>query len=308
MANLDPTNSISGFSAESKANILAEALPYIRCLYGKTIIVKYGGNAMTEEYLKLSFASDLVLMKSIGIYPVVVHGGGPQINNALRKIGKQGVFTQGIRITDKETMEVVQWVLCGEVQQDIVMAINNCGGKAVGLTGKDGGLIRASRYFMPDQENPGKVIDIGFVGKIKSVDPTLIKALHDADFIPIISPIGFDANGQSYNINADIVSGKIAEALNAEKLIMMTNITGVQDKQGRLLNNLSEQDADRISRDGTISDGMLPKILSALDAVKSGVNAAHIIDGRILHSVLIELLTEKKLGTIIHSHKISIRG
>ena len=231
-----PTTSIA---PEIKAEILAEALPYIRKFHGKTIVVKYGGNAMTEERLKHGFARDVILLKLVGMNPVVVHGGGPQIDSALKKIGKQGTFVQGMRITDEETMEVVEWVLGGEVQQDIVMLINHYGGQAVGLTGKDGGLIRARKMQMPDKEHPGSFLDIGFVGEIEAINPAVVKALQDDAFIPIISPIGFGEDGQAYNINADLVAGKIAEILRAEKLIMMTNIPGVMDKNGKLLTDLS---------------------------------------------------------------------
>ena len=264
-----------------KAEILAEALPYIRKFHGKTIVVKYGGNAMTEERLKHGFARDVILLKLVGMNPVVVHGGGPQIDSALKKIGKEGSFIQGMRITDEETMEVVEWVLGGEVQQDIVMLINHYGGQAVGLTGKDGGLIRARKMQMPDKTNPGEFLDIGYVGEIEAINPAVVKALQDDAFIPIISPIGFGDDGQAYNINADLVAGKIAEILRAEKLIMMTNIPGVLDKQGTLLTDLSAREIDEMFEDGTISGGMLPKISSALDAAKSGVNTVHIIDGRI---------------------------
>jgi acetylglutamate kinase len=293
---------LAGVEPEIKAEILAEALPYIRKFHGKTIVVKYGGNAMTEERLKHGFARDVILLKLVGMNPVVVHGGGPQIDNALKKIGKQGTFIQGMRITDEETMEVVEWVLGGEVQQDIVMLINHYGGQAVGLTGKDGGLIRARKLKMPDRENPGQFLDIGFVGEIDAINPAVVKALQDDAFIPIISPIGFGEDGQAYNINADLVAGKIAEILKAEKLIMMTNIPGVLDKQGNLVTDLSAREIDEMFADGTISGGMLPKISSALDAAKSGVNTVHIIDGRIPHSLLLEILTEQAFGTMIRSH------
>jgi acetylglutamate kinase len=283
----DQNNDLTAVSPQIKAQILAEALPYIRNFHGKTIVIKYGGNAMTDERLKHGFARDVILLKLVGMNPVVVHGGGPQIDNALKKIGKQGTFVQGMRITDEETMEVVEWVLGGEVQQDIVMLINHYGGQAVGLTGKD---------------EPGEFLDIGFVGEIEAINPAVVKALQDDAFIPIISPIGFGQDGQAYNINADVVAGKIAEILKAEKLIMMTNIAGVQDKQGNLVTDLSAREIDEMFADGTISGGMLPKISSALDAAKSGVNTVHIIDGRIEHSLLLEVLTEQAFGTMIRSH------
>ncbi len=285
-----------------KAEILAEALPYIRQYHGKTIVIKYGGNAMVEERLKESFARDVILLKLVGMNPVVVHGGGPQIDEALKKIGKTGTFIQGMRVTDEETMEVVEWVLGGEVQQDIVMLINHFGGQAVGLTGKDGGLIHAKKMMVPNEKSPsGAPIDLGFVGEIESINPAVVKALQDDAFIPVISPIGFSEEGQAYNINADLVAGKMAEILKAEKLVMMTNIPGVMDKSGKLLTDLSAREIDALFADGTISGGMLPKISSALDAAKSGVNSVHIIDGRIEHSLLLEILTEQAFGTMIRS-------
>ena len=285
-----------------KAEILAEALPYIRQYHGKTIVIKYGGNAMVEERLKESFARDVILLKLVGMNPVVVHGGGPQIDEALKKIGKTGTFIQGMRVTDEETMEVVEWVLGGEVQQDIVMLINHFGGQAVGLTGKDGGLIHAKKMMVPNEQTPsGAPIDLGFVGEIESINPAVVKALQDDAFIPVISPIGFSEEGQAYNINADLVAGKMAEILKAEKLVMMTNIPGVMDKAGKLLTDLSAREIDALFEDGTISGGMLPKISSALDAAKSGVNSVHIIDGRIEHSLLLEILTEQAFGTMIRS-------
>jgi len=297
----DPNTDLSGVAPQIKAEILAQALPYIRKFHGKTIVVKYGGNAMTEERLKHGFARDVILLKLVGMNPVVVHGGGPQIDNALKKIGKQGTFVQGMRITDEETMEVVEWVLGGEVQQDIVMLINHYGGQAVGLTGKDGGLIRARKMQMPDKENPGQFLDIGFVGEIDAINPAVVKALQDDAFIPIISPIGFGEDGQAYNINADLVAGKIAEILKAEKLIMMTNIPGVMDKKGNLLTDLSARQIDEMFADGTISGGMLPKISGALDAARAGVNAVHIIDGRVPHAMLLEILSDQAYGTMIRS-------
>ena len=285
-----------------KAEILAEALPYIRQYHGKTIVIKYGGNAMVEERLKESFARDVILLKLVGMNPVVVHGGGPQIDEALKKIGKTGTFIQGMRVTDEETMEVVEWVLGGEVQQDIVMLINHFGGQAVGLTGQDGGLIHAKKMMVPNEQSPsGAPIDLGFVGEIESINPAVVKALQDDAFIPVISPIGFSEEGQAYNINADLVAGKMAEILKAEKLVMMTNIPGVMDKAGKLLTDLSAREIDALFADGTISGGMLPKISSALDAAKSGVNSVHIIDGRIEHSLLLEILTEQAFGTMIRS-------
>ena len=292
---------IGDISPLLKAEILAEALPYIRSYHGKTIVIKYGGNAMVEDRLKESFARDVILLKLVGMNPVVVHGGGPQIDEALKKIGKTGTFIQGMRVTDEETMEVVEWVLGGEVQQDIVMLINHFGGQAVGLTGKDGGLIRAKKMLVADEKQSGEMIDLGFVGEIEAINPAVVKALQEDAFIPVISPIGFSEEGQAYNINADLVAGKMAEILHAEKLVMMTNIPGVMDKNGTLLTDLTAREIDGLFADGTISGGMLPKISSALDAAKSGVNSVHIIDGRIEHSLLLEILTEQAFGTMIRS-------
>ncbi len=293
---------LSDIEPTLKAEILAEALPYIKKYHGKTIVIKYGGNAMTEDRLKEGFARDVILLKLVGMNPVVVHGGGPQIDDALKKIGKAGTFIQGMRVTDDETMEVVEWVLGGEVQQDIVMMINQFGGQAVGLTGKDGGLIKAKKLWMTDRNDPTKKIDIGFVGEISSINPAVVKALQDDAFIPVISPIGFGEDGRAYNINADVVAGKMAEILNAEKLVMMTNIPGVMNSKGELLTDLTAKEIDELFADGTISGGMLPKISSALDAARCGVNSVHIIDGRIEHSLLLEILTEQAFGTMIRSN------
>jgi acetylglutamate kinase len=287
---------------ELKADILSEALPYIRRFHGKTIVVKYGGNAMTDETLQHSFAHDVVLLKLVGMNPVVVHGGGPQIDEALGRIGKKSEFIQGMRVTDAETMEVVEWVLAGEVQQDLVMMINGFGGQAVGLTGKDGGLIRARKFRMQDKADPSKFHDIGQVGEIEKINPAVVKALQDDAFIPVISPIGYGGDGMSYNINADVVAGKIAEVLKAEKLVMLTNTPGVLDRDGKLLTGLSARQIDELFADGTISGGMLPKISSALEAAKSGVNSVHIIDGRVDHCLLLEILTDQGVGTMIKSH------
>ncbi len=285
-----------------KADIISESLPYIRKFHGKTVVIKYGGNAMIEENLQRSFARDVVLLKLIGLNPVVIHGGGPQIDSALKRLGKVGNFIQGMRVTDADTMEVVEWVLGGQVQQDIVMMINEAGGKAVGLTGKDGGLIQARKKLMPNKEQPDSPLDIGFVGDISSIDPSVVKALQDDQFIPVISPIGYDAEeGDVYNINADVVAGKMAEVLQAEKLLMMTNTPGVLDKSGQLLRKLSAKTIDELFEDGTISGGMLPKISSALDAARNGVNSVHVVDGRVPHCLLLEILTDKGVGTMITS-------
>ena len=289
-------------SPRDKAEILAQALPYIRKFHGKTIVIKYGGNAMTDPALQQDFAEDVVLLKLVGMNPVVVHGGGPQIDEALAKIGKKGTFIQGMRVTDDETMEVVEWVLAGQVQQDIVGLINVAGGKAVGLTGRDGGMIRARKLRMRDRDNPELEHDVGQVGEIEAIDPSVVKALQDDQFIPVISPLGFGANNENYNINADVVAGKLAEVLKAEKLVLLTNTPGVLNKQGELLTDLTAREIDEMFADGTISGGMLPKIASALEAAKSGVNSVHIIDGRIPHAMLLEILTEQAFGTMIRSH------
>jgi acetylglutamate kinase len=281
---------------------LAQALPYIRKFHGKTLVIKYGGNAMTDPTLQKAFAEDVVLLKLVGMNPVVVHGGGPQIETALKRLGKKGEFIQGMRVTDAETMEVVEWVLGGEVQQDIVGLINQAGGKAVGLTGRDGGLIRARKLRMVDPSDPDKEHDIGQVGDIIGIDPSVVKALQDDQFIPVVSPIGFGDDNESYNINADVVAAKLATVLQAEKLLMLTNIPGVLDKQGQLLPELSMKRIDELVADGTISGGMLPKIAGALDAARSGVNSVHIIDGRVPHALLLEILTEQAFGTMIRSH------
>ena len=285
-----------------QAQILAQALPYIRKFHGKTMVIKYGGNAMTDPALQKAFAEDVVLLKLVGINPIVVHGGGPQIDAALTKIGKKGQFIQGMRVTDAETMDVVEWVLGGEVQQDIVGLINAAGGKAVGLTGRDGAMIRARKLKMLDLNDPSVEHDVGQVGEIDSIDPSILRALQDAQFIPVVSPIGFGPDNESYNINADLVASKLAEILKAEKLMMLTNIRGVLDKQGELLTELTSRRIDELVEDGTISGGMLPKIAGAIDAAKCGVNAVHIIDGRVPHVLLLEILTDQAFGTMIRSH------
>ena len=284
-----------------KAETLARALPYIRKYHGKTMVIKYGGNAMTDPALQAAFAQDVVLLKLVGINPVVVHGGGPQIENALQRLGKTGSFIQGMRVTDAETMGVVEWVLAGQVQQEIVGLINQAGGKAVGLTGRDGGMIRARKLKMLDHADPTVEHDIGQVGDIVSVDPSVVRALQDDAFIPVISPIGFGESNESYNINADVVAAKLATVLQAEKLLMLTNISGVLNKAGELLTDLSARQIDAMVADGSISGGMLPKISGALDAAKSGVKAVHIIDGRVAHVLLLEILSDQAFGTMIRS-------
>ena len=284
-----------------EAGILAAALPYIRRFQDKTIVVKYGGNAMTDENLKHCFARDVVLLKLVGMNPVVVHGGGPQIDDLLRRVGKQGQFIQGMRVTDAETMELVEMVLGGQVNKEIVALINQHGGKAVGLTGKDGSFIRARKLLMPNRDKPADLIDIGQVGDITSIDPSLISFLDTGDFIPVIAPIGVGEDGESYNINADVVAGKLAEILRAEKLVLLTNTPGVLDKDGNLLTGLTPKQIDDLVADGTLSGGMLPKIGSALDAARSGVRNVHIIDGRVEHALLLEILTDHGVGTMIKS-------
>ena len=288
--------------AEVKAAVLAEALPYIRRFHGKTIVIKYGGNAMTEEHLKQSFARDIILLRLVGILPVVVHGGGPQIESLLSKIGKKGEFIQGMRVTDTETMDIVEMVLAGQVNKEIVELINHAGGKAVGLTGQDGGLIRARKMVVRADAGSEQVLDLGHVGEIDSVDPAIIHSLLGSGFVPVIAPIGSGEEGETYNINADLVAGKIAEILKAEKLILMTNTPGVLDKNGKLLTGLSARQIDALFADGTISGGMLPKISSALEAARSGVQSVHIVDGRVPHCLLLEILTSEGVGTMIRSH------
>ncbi len=292
----------SHLQPHDRAEILAQALPYIRKFHGKTMVIKYGGNAMTDPELQAAFAEDVVLLKLVGINPVVVHGGGPQIEGLLKRLGKQGQFIQGMRVTDAETMEVVEWVLAGEVQQDIVGLINRAGGKAVGLTGRDGAMIHARKLRMVDQQDPSKEHDVGQVGDIVGIDPGVVKALQDDQFIPVVSPIGFGEHNESYNINADVVAAKLATVLQAEKLLMLTNIPGVLDKQGQLLPSLTMKQIDELVSDGTISGGMIPKIAGALDAARSGVNAVHIIDGRVPHAMLLEILSDQAFGTMIRSH------
>jgi len=282
-----------------KAQILAEALPYIKRFHGKTIVVKYGGNAMTEPALQKSFAHDVVLLKLVGMNPVVVHGGGPQIEALLNRIGKKGEFVQGMRVTDAETMDVVEMVLGGAVNKDIVTLINQAGGKAVGLTGQDGAFIHAKKMLLPDKDRPEQMLDIGQVGEIDAIDPTVIFALEQGGFIPVVAPIGVGANGESFNINADLVAGKLAEILKAEKLVLLTNTPGVLDKDGKLLTGLTAKRIDALFADGTLSGGMLPKISSALDAARSGVKSVHIIDGRVEHALLLEILTDQGVGTLI---------
>ena len=312
--------SINPQSASERTRFLIQALPYIQRFRGKTVVIKYGGNAMVDEALKQSFARDVVLMKLVGMNPVVVHGGGPQIGALLEKIGKKSEFIQGMRVTDRETMDVVEMVLGGLVNKEIVSLINSHGGKAVGLTGKDGGLIRARKMVMKkiranDSRDgggraasgtaaggkPDEIVDIGQVGEVEAIDPEVVALLDSQDFIPVIAPIGVGKDGEAYNINADVVAGKLAITLKAEKLILLTNTAGVLDKAGKLLTGLSSREVNSLIEDGTIHGGMLPKIRCALDAVASGVKGAHIIDGRVEHAVLLEVLTDEGVGTLIRA-------
>lgn len=294
--------SLSSESAQNVAHVLTEALPYIRRFRGKTVVIKYGGNAMVDEQLKSGFARDIVLMKLVGINPVVVHGGGPQIGRLLEKLGKESRFVDGMRVTDSETMDVVEMVLGGLVNKDIVNLITQHGGRAVGLTGKDGDLIRARKMVItrrtPELDAP-EIIDIGHVGEVESIDASLVNMLVSGDFIPVIAPIGVGSDGRSYNINADLVAGRMAEVLNAEKLILLTNTAGLLDKQGRLLTGLKVGGVRSLIDDGTVQGGMLPKISCVISALSSGVSAAHIIDGRLPHAVLVELFTDEGVGTLI---------
>ena len=296
--------SLTPESAQNVAKVLAEALPYIQRFRDKTVVIKYGGNAMVDKDLKHSFARDIVLMKTVGINPVVVHGGGPQIGNLLERLGKESRFVSGMRVTDSETMDVVEMVLGGLVNKEIVNLINQHGGAAVGLTGKDGDLIRARKLQLKHGEQEAgleapEIIDIGHVGEVASIDASVVDMLVHGDFIPVIAPIGVGDDGHSYNINADLVAGKVAEVLGAEKLILLTNTKGLLSKQGELLTGLSTQRVDELIKDGTIQGGMLPKIRCAVDAVHNGVNSSHIIDGRVRHAVMVELFTDEGIGTLI---------
>ena len=282
------------------AEVLAAALPFLRQYQGRTMVIKYGGNAMTEPALQAAFAQDVVMLQLVGIRPVIVHGGGPQIEAALKRLGLQGAFIQGMRVTDADTMQAVEWVLSGEVQQQIVGLINQAGGKAVGLSGRDGGLLQAEKLAMPDAAHPGAFLDLGHVGDVVSVDTAIVRRLQDAGCIPVISPVGVGANNESYNINADVVAARMATALQAEKLLMLTNISGVLDGAGKLMTRLSAAQIDAMVADGTISGGMIPKISGALEAAKAGVQAVHIVDGRVPHVLLLEILTGQAFGTMIY--------
>jgi len=295
--------SIDNRAATQVAQVLNEALPYIQRLSGKTIVIKFGGNAMVDEQLKQSFARNIVLMKQVGINPVVVHGGGPQIGQLLKQLGKESHFIQGMRVTDSETMDVVEMVLGGQVNKSIVSLINQQGGRAVGLTGKDGGLIQAKPLKLTvenSDKQPPEIVDLGHVGEVESIDPAVVHMLDSSDFIPVIAPIGVDAEGRSYNINADLVASRVAAVLGAEKLLLLTNTVGILDKESNLLTGLSAVQIDDLIADGTIQGGMLPKVQCALDAVNSGVSTAQIIDGRVDNAVLLELFTDQGVGTLIH--------
>jgi acetylglutamate kinase len=298
--------SLSREAAANVASVLTEALPYIQRFTGKTIVVKFGGNAMVADDLTASFARDIVLMKLVGMNPVVVHGGGPQINDLLDKLNIKSEFKGGMRVTDSKTMDVVEMVLGGSVNKALVTLLNRSGGKAIGITGKDGGLIRARKmkleYQTPEMAKP-ELLDIGQVGEVAAIDTSIIETLVASNFIPVIAPIGFDNDGASYNINADLVAGKMAEVLKAEKLMLLTNVAGLQDKAGKVLTGLTTQQVDGLIADGTIYGGMLPKIGCALDAVKGGVNSAHIIDGRVPHAVLLEIFTDEGVGTLITNRR-----
>lgn len=290
------------FDPALTADVLMEALPYIQRLFDKTVVIKFGGNAMVDEALKDAFARNIVLLKQVGVNPVIVHGGGPQINEVLKRLGKEGEFVEGMRVTDRETMDVVQMVLGGLVNKDIVALINRHGGRAVGLTGRDAGLVRARKLKVtrkhPEFDEP-EIIDIGHVGEVASIDAGILRTLDASDVIPVIAPIGVGEDGEAYNINADVVASKVAQVLEAEKLLLLTNIAGVLDKEGKLLTGLTAGDVEALIEDGTIYGGMLPKINFALDAVRGGVRTVQIIDGRVPHAVLLELLTDQGVGTLI---------
>ena len=289
-------------SSMERADILLEALPYIRRFYNKTIVIKYGGHAMVDEDLKDKFARDVVMMKYIGINPVVVHGGGPQIGSLLKKLGKESKFIQGMRVTDQETMNIVEMVLVGTVNKEIVGLINRHGGKAVGLSGKDGNLVEAEKYYLNDEKaknTPSEIIDIGLVGKVKAVNAGLIVSLAANGFIPVIAPTGMGENGETYNINADIVAGEVAAALKAEKLLLLTDVAGVLDAGKNLINTMTDQEALHLIDEGIVEGGMFPKVKCCLKALRGGVKKAHIVDGRLKHAILLEVFTDKGIGTEI---------
>jgi acetylglutamate kinase len=283
----------------SKAEVLMETLPYFRRFYGKTFVIKYGGNAMVDEELKESFAQDVVLLKYVGINPVIVHGGGPQIDQVLERMGITSRFVRGMRVTDQETLDIVEMVLVGKVNKEIVNLVNQHGGMAVGLSGKDGGLILARKMNITVSDNgkPPEIIDLGMVGEIVGINPRIIDSLDDNKFIPVIAPVGVGHQGETYNINADLVAGEVAEALHAEKLILMTDVEGVKDKKGDLLSTLTEKQARKMIQDGVVASGMIPKVECCIEALKGGVGKTHIIDGRVKHAVLLEIFTKQGVGT-----------
>ena len=285
-----------------RAEILLEALPYIRRFYNKTLVIKYGGHAMVDEDLKTNFARDVVMLKYIGINPVVVHGGGPQIGSFLKKLGKESKFVQGMRVTDEETMNIVEMVLVGKVNKEIVGLVNQQGGRAVGLSGKDGDLIRAEKYLLTEEkakDTPPEIIDLGLVGKVKAINADLITALTKDGFIPVIAPTGVGDQGETYNINADIVAGEVAAALKAEKLVLLTDVSGVMSKDKQLIHTMDNADALRLIDDGTVQGGMFLKVKCSLKALKGGVQKAHIVDGRLKHTMLLEIFTDSGIGTEI---------
>jgi acetylglutamate kinase len=287
-----------------KAEVLIEALPYIRRFYQKTMVIKYGGAAMADEGLKEGFAMDIVLMKYVGLNPVVIHGGGPQIGQVLQQMGKASTFVQGLRVTDQETMDVVEMVLVGKVNKEIVDLINRCGGKAVGLSGKDGGLIQAQKLRLSSEgqkDTPPEIVDLGMVGEVEGINSDVIRTLDDGDFIPVIAPVGVGADGKTYNINADLVAGKVAVALGAEKLILLTDVAGVLDKGGNLITSLKAKEAKDLITQGVCSEGMIPKINCCLEALAGGVGKAHIIDGRVKHALILEIFTDGGVGTELWS-------
>jgi acetylglutamate kinase len=287
-----------------KAGVLIEALPYIRRFYHKTMVIKYGGAAMADEGLKEAFAMDIVLMKYVGLNPVVVHGGGPQIGEVLQRMGKTSTFVQGLRVTDQETMDVVEMVLVGRVNKEIVDLINRCGGKAVGLSGKDGSLIRAKKLHLSPQgekDSPPEIVDLGMVGEVEGINSDVIKTLDDGDFIPVIAPVGVGKDGKTYNINADLVAGKVAAALGAEKLILLTDVPGVLDNGGSLITSLKAQEAKDLIAKEVVSAGMIPKVTCCLEALAGGVGKAHIIDGRVKHALILEIFTDTGVGTELWS-------
>lgn len=288
--------------AKIKATVLSQALPYIKKFNGKIIVIKLGGNVMADQNLKSSFANDVTWLKSVGINPVVIHGGGPQIENLLTQLGKEAKFVDGFRVTDSETMDIVEMVLAGKVNKELVELINQFGGRAVGLSGQDGSLIRAKKKLLGVDEKPEKKFDIGLVGDIEKVDPKILFSLTNDGFIPVVAPIATGINGETYNINADVVAGKLAEVLQAEKLVLITNTPGVLDTNGKLITGLTAKEIDKLIEDNSISGGMLPKINSALEAAKSGVESVHIIDGRVSNCLLLEVLTDQGVGTMIKSH------